>query len=110
MARRPILASHGPDMSELRIERLGGLGGFGLPGSGLQGQGTVQRSQLTPRVRAAVDELFASADQTHTRAADAPDSFRYRITRVTRHGPQTVVVPESEVPEQLLAHVRDELR
>jgi hypothetical protein len=38
-----------------------------------------------------------------------PDGFRYRITRQTSKGPQTVEVPENSVPTALKNCVKDEL-
>lgn len=99
--------SRGP-RSQLRIERLGGFGGFGLPGSGVRAQGSVRTSQLPAHVQATVDELFATAAQPRAATVE-PDAFRYRLTRTTPSGQQSVEVPESAVPEQLRAHVRDEL-
>lgn len=110
-------------MSELRIERLGGFGGFGLPGSAVRSQGTVHTSQLPSHVRDAVHRLFDEASSAEAPSGEGPsaeapsaetssverDTFRYRITRSTAHGSQTIEVPESNVPEELQASVRDEL-
>jgi hypothetical protein len=92
-------------MSELTIERLGGFGGFGLPGSHIRSRGTLETAALSPDVRAKVDELFDAGSG----GAPTPDGFRYRITRVTPGGSQTIEVPESVVPEELQDSVTDEL-
>jgi len=93
-------------MSELKIERVGGLGGFGLPGSRIRSQGMLESAELAPHVRAKVDKLFDQADPTE---APWADGFRYRITRMTPHGSQTIEVPESVVPDELQNSVVDEL-
>ena len=95
-------------MDELKIERLGGLGGFGLPGSHVRSEGTLATAQLPAAVRAEVDQLFADPD-AHRGPSPARDAFRYRITRTTPQGSQTIEVPESVVPDELQASVTDEL-
>ena len=95
-------------MSELKIERLGGFGGFGLPGSHIRSQGSLKIAQLTPHVRAKVEKLFEDSDEDEAPSA-VNDGFRYRITLTTSHGSQTIEVPEAVVPDELQASVRDEL-
>jgi hypothetical protein len=38
------------------------------------------------------------------------DSFRYRVTRDTPNGQETVEIPESAVPPELRDSVKDELQ
>ena len=93
-------------MDHLTIERIGGLGGFGLPGSRLRSHGKLAVSELSDADRSAVERLFKGG-----RAApdsNNPHGFRYRITRETDSGPQTVEAPESEVPAALSGVVKDE--
>jgi hypothetical protein len=94
-------------MSDLTIERIGGLAGFGLPGSRIRSQGVKPASELSPSEHAAVEALFRGGAPGSPNVADG---FRYRITRMTEAGPETVEAPESEVPEALKSAVRDELR
>ena len=89
-------------MSELKIERVGGIGGFGLPGSRLKSRGVVGLHTLTDADRQAVENLFAKGDAA--RDNNNPHGFRYRITR----GDQTVEVGEGEAPAALTGAVRDE--
>ena len=100
------LAGKAENVDRLKIERVGGLAGFGLPGSHLKSRGDVAVSELSPADRHAVDALF---DSKAMPAPGMPDAFRYRITRETPKGPQTVEVPEDHVPLSLRNRVKDEL-
>lgn len=93
-------------MTHLTIERIGGLGGFGLPGSRLRSHGQLAVSDLSAEDKGAVDKLFEGGGSP----ADSknPHGFRYRITRETASGPQTVEAPETEVPAALSSAVKDE--
>lgn len=88
------------------IERLGGLGGFGGPGSRIRSRGSVSPDALSPDDRARVDALFrgdGAATPAHA------DGFTYRLTRDGPAGKQSIEVPESAVPAALVASVRDEI-
>jgi hypothetical protein len=93
-------------VDRLNIERVGGLAGFGLPGSRLKSKGDVAISELSPSDRRALDALFENKAKSFS---PMPDSFRYRITRQTSQGPQTIEVPEDLVPLVLRNCVKDEL-
>lgn len=93
-------------MTMLKIERLGGLGGFGGPGSRIKSEGRLDLAALDHATREAVDDLFAG------RAGAAPphaDGFTYRITRGAPGGEEVVEVHEAAVPAALAGAVRDEL-
>lgn len=92
-------------MDQVTVERLGGFGGFGLPGSHLRSRGWVERAKLSPADRAAVDALFDNPPK----GAPSPDGFTYRLTRQTAKGAQTVEVAEQHVPDALKNSVKDEL-
>jgi len=95
-------------MDTLKIERIGGFAGFGLPGSKLRSTGEQAMSALSPADQATVEALFRNpkgAQGTgHERVA-----FRYRITRTVKGKDQTVEVAESAVPPALKACVSDKL-
>ncbi|TBB15615.1 hypothetical protein ELH51_36405 (plasmid) [Rhizobium ruizarguesonis] len=95
-------------MSDLKIEKLGGLAGFGLPMSRLKSFGRLDTAHLTKDEQAAVDALFSGGDNTGEPAS--ADEFRYRITRETAEGADTIEVPESVVPPALAAAVKDEIQ
>lgn len=89
-------------MSEVKVERVGGIGGFGLPGGRLKSRGAVRLAELSETDRAKVDQLFEKGDTP--RDDTNPHGFRYRLTR----DGQTVEVSEAEAPEALTGAVRDE--
>jgi hypothetical protein len=91
----------------LHVERIGGLAGFGGTGSHLRSRGQVDEANLSASDKMAVEELFRS--QEVAKSSKARDEFRYRISRVTPAGTQTVEVPESIVPKTLIQYVKDEL-
>ena len=89
----------------VQIERVGGMAGFGLPGGHLRSTGQVDLSTLSAQDQASVDALFAHPPGRQP----VPDAFRYRLTRSTLDGKQTVEVPESDVPASIAGAVKDEL-
>jgi emfourin len=94
----------------LRIERLGGLGGFGLPGSRVRSCGEIEYGSLDAVARQVVDQLFSNRSATPARGASAPvpDGFRYRLSRGHGTSFETVQVAEAELPEVILGSLRDE--
>jgi hypothetical protein len=96
-------------LSILTIERVGGVGGFGLPGSRIRSRGTRPFASLSAEAQAKVEELFRTTGQNAARPPVA-DGFHYRITRQTPHGEETVEVPEAVVPVELQSSVKDELQ
>ena len=96
-------------MGVLTIERLGGFGGFGLPGSRIRSRGTHPFASLSPADQAKIEEWFRTKGQSAA-APPVPDGFRYRITRETSNGQETVEVPEAAVPTELQSSIKDELQ
>ena len=95
-------------MDHLTIERIGGLGGFGLPGSRLRSHGKLALSDLSAADKGAVEKLFESGGSPQD--SRNPHGLRYRITRQTDSGPQTVEAPENQVPAALSGAVKDEFK
>jgi hypothetical protein len=95
-------------MGTLKIERIGGLAGFGLPGSRLRSSGEQTMSALSASDQAAVEALFRDPGR-QAGPGQERDAFRYRITRIVNGKKQTVEVPESAVPPALKACVSDKL-
>jgi hypothetical protein len=95
-------------MGTLKIERIGGLAGFGVPGSKLKSSGEQAISALSADDQASVEALFS--DSKHQQGSEQMrDGFRYRISRLVNGKNQTVEVPESVVPSALKACVSDKL-
>jgi hypothetical protein len=95
-------------MGTLKIERIGGLAGFGVPGSRVKSSGEQAVSALSAADRASVEALFRKPAPKRGSGLER-DAFRYRITRVIEGKNQTVEVPESAVPPALKACVSDKL-
>jgi hypothetical protein len=94
------------DPTRFEIERIGGLGGFGLPQSRVRSHGEVTSADLTQIDRDTLESLFIAPPMEKPGTADA---FRYRLTRHTDAGPQVIEVPEHAVPSAIKARVKDEL-
>lgn len=95
-------------MSVLKIERIGGLAGFGLPGSRLRSIGEHAVAALSAADQALVDDMFRNPDR-HKGSGKERDAFRYRITRNRDGKDETVEVAEAAVPQALRAAVSDKL-
>jgi hypothetical protein len=93
-------------MTRIDVERIGGFGGFGIPGSRLRSRGSVDAGHLSLVDARALEALF---DAPPSEATPLADAFRYRLTRHTSAGPQTVEVAEARVPAAVKAVLRDEL-
>jgi hypothetical protein len=96
-------------MGTLKIERIGGLAGFGLPDSRIQSSGEQAMSALSPADQALVEGLFEHRPDRQKSSAER-DSFRYRLSREKEGQVQTVEIPESAVPQVLKDCVTDKLR
>jgi hypothetical protein len=94
-------------MAKLHVERVGGLAGFGGVGSHVRSQGHVDTDVLAPEERQAVEALFKSHGKAE--AAQMRDSFRYRITRTTSGGTETIEAPEAAIPTAVAQCVKDEI-
>ena len=93
-------------MAILHIEKLGGLAGYGGAKARVRSRGKVDTEALSPADQKAVDELFESGG-----AVEPPkgaDSFRFRISRTTADGAETVEAHEGQLPEALTSSVKDE--
>jgi hypothetical protein len=93
-------------MAILHVEKLGGLAGFGGARARLRSRGQVDTKALSAADQKAVDELFRSGGAADSRGADG---FRFRISRTTAAGTETVEASEANVPAALASCVKDEL-
>lgn len=95
-------------MGTLKIERVGGLAGFGLPGSRIKSSGEHAIAALSAADQALVEALFQKPAAQH-KPGQERDAFRYRITRTKDGQEHTIEVPEAAVPQALKACVSDKL-
>jgi hypothetical protein len=94
-------------VDRLQIERIGGLAGFGGPH--LKSRGELALSDLSPADRQALEELFSDPRKAAPPHPGEADAFRYRITRQTAAGAQTIELPGNAVPAAVKDSVRDVL-
>lgn len=90
-------------MDRLKIERVGGIAGFGGPH--LKSRGEVALSDLSDADRKMVESMFADPKKVPSARRGQADAFSYRITR----GAQTIEVPEHAVPSTIKNSVKDVL-
>jgi hypothetical protein len=100
-----------PGTSPLMVERLGGLAGYGGSGARLRSRGEIAIESLAAIDRHKVESLFAAASGPAPRASDTPlrDGFRYRVSRYSPGGTETIEVPEEALPAAVAGCVKDEL-
>lgn len=93
-------------MAILHVEKLGGLAGFGGARARIRSRGQIDTASLSAADQKAVDSLF------QTGGASAPpteaDGFRFRISRTTAAGTETIEASEAHVPAALASSVKDE--
>jgi hypothetical protein len=94
-------------MAKLHVERIGGLASFGGVGAHVRSHGEVDMAALSAAEQRAVEALFQRHGQAKPSAVR--DGFRYRISRTTSQGVETIEAPEAVVPTALSQCVKDEL-
>lgn len=95
----------------LKVERKGGLAGFGLPNSRVRSVGSVDLRTLSPTDSQTVEKLFAEgAPHTGPASPVQGDAFQYHLTMTTPDGSKTVVVTERQIPDAIRDVVQDELQ
>ena len=94
-------------MGILKVERIGGLAGFGGAKSRLKSDGKIAFSELPLSDQKAVEALF----KAHGTAAPSQtrDGFSYRITRGGSAVGESILVPEDKMPAALIACVKDRI-
>jgi hypothetical protein len=94
-------------MDTVKIERIGGLGGFGGPH--LKSYGERDLGELSIADRNALQALFANQGKKPSLMHNKQmrDGFNYRISRQTESGHETIEVPEDMVPAALISCIKD---
>jgi hypothetical protein len=95
-------------MSTVKIEKIGGLAGYGLPGSRIKSSGETAIATLSPADQAWVEASFQKPPRSQE-AGNERDTHRYRITRTKNGHDETIEVPEAQVPHALKHCVTDKL-
>lgn len=95
-------------MATLHVERLGGLANFGGTHAHVRSHGYLETGALSDSEQQAVEVLFQSRRKAKA-TQPGGDAFRYKISRTTSAGTETIEVPESLVPTALVRCVNDEL-
>lgn len=95
-------------MGLLTVERIGGLAGFGGPGSRIKSQGQFQFNLLSDADQLSVEKLFKNPD-AKAPASAMRDGFSYRISRTTTGRTETIEVSAERVPAAVITCVKDEI-
>lgn len=94
-------------MPNLTIERIGGLAGFGGKNAHLQSRGEIDTENLSDDDKKTIEDLFRSSGTPGESLAR--DVFRYRISRMTPNGMESIEADEESVPVAVRKSVRDEI-
>lgn len=106
MASELLMSSPVAGWGRIDVERLGGIAGYGMPGSRIRSRGHILAKDLSPTDQNLLRSLFVEPTEAPTWVRDG---FRYHLTRQSDCGPQTVVAAEAAVPDAIRECVRDEL-
>jgi len=93
-------------MSKILIERIGGFAGFGGKNARLQSRGEIELDELSSVDRQTVERLFDSGGEPA--APNAADMFRYKLSKTTLNGIETIETGEESIPDIIRRSVRDE--
>jgi len=94
-------------MSKLKIERIGGLAGFGSQNSRLRSVGEINMDDLSEKDKKTVEDLFASQGKVEKNLS--MDAFRYRISRMTPEGMESVEDSEEKIPSAIKQTIKDQI-
>ena len=94
-------------MAIWQIEKVGGLANFGGARSRLRSVGRFDTSLLPAAEQKAAEALFQKPPPAAM--SKGADGFRYRITRSTASGNETIEVAESSVHPAIASSVKDKL-
>ena len=92
-------------IKRVRVEKVGGLAGFG--GAHLKSEGEIDLDHLSDDERSAIEQLLA---KRATRSEGlSRDAFRYRLSWDEGGDKHSIEVGESEAPETVRAAAKDRL-
>lgn len=93
-------------MAIIHVEKLGGLANFGGTQARIRSRGQIDTAALSADDQKSVDSLFQTSGAS--KPPKGADGFRFRISRTTAAGPETVEAPETHIPAALQSCVTDE--
>lgn len=97
-----------PCSKRLKIERLGGIAGFGM--GHLRSEGEIDLDELPEEERIAIERLLSKGGGSDGGGkSPVRDGFRYRLTWEEDGESCSVEIDESDTPERLRAAVKDRL-
>ena len=98
-------------MTLVRVERIGGVVGFGLAAGHLRSIGTIDTATLQPAEQKILDLLFSHHAQgkTAAHAGLACDAFSYLLSRGSGAATETIEAAEAALPAAVVQCVRDEI-
>ncbi|MEI7862008.1 MAG: protealysin inhibitor emfourin [Planctomycetota bacterium] len=98
-------------MTLVRVERIGGVVGFGLAVGHLRSFGTIDTATLTPSEQKILDLLFSHRAQGKAAAHPGPacDAFCYLLSRGSGAATETIEAAEAALPAAVVQCVRDEI-
>ena len=98
-------------MTLVRVERIGGVAGFGLAVGHLRSFGTIDTATLKPAEQRIVEVLFSHRAQGKTAAHPGPacDDFCYLLSRGSGAATETIEAAEAALPAAVVQCVRDEI-
>lgn len=98
-------------MSELHVERIGGLAGLGTPMCAIRSAGRCDLESLNASDRASIQKLFDNQGKAKrsTRATQARDTLKYRLSQMIDGQSVVIEVDESELPHSVVLCVKDTL-
>jgi hypothetical protein len=94
-------------MGILKVERIGGLAGFGGAKSLLKSDGEIAFSSLSLSDQKTVEALFMAKGKAEP--SQIRDGFSYRVTRGGEAAGETILVSKDKMPVALIACVKDRI-
>ncbi len=95
-------------MTKIKIERKGGLAGFGSANAHLQSIGEIAMDELSKEDKKIVKDLFKIKDKLVDNKKN--DGFHYTISKETAKGIESIIVEEEKIPEAIKQCVKDEFK
>ena len=98
-------------MTLVRVERIGGVAGFGLAAGHLRSIGTIDTATLQPAEQKILDVLFShrARGKAAAHAGPACDAFCYLLSRGSGAATETIEAAEAALPAAVVQCVRDEI-